>query len=67
MELGDLQATIEATFGARDRARGADGTFRWWVEEVGEVGVTSHLGDLLRRAAIPSRLAGSDAGRDAGI
>jgi NTP pyrophosphatase (non-canonical NTP hydrolase) len=37
VKLGDLQATIEATFGVRDRARGADGTFRWWVEEVGEV------------------------------
>jgi hypothetical protein len=37
------------------------------IEITGEVGVTSHLGDLLRRAAIPSRLAGSDAGRDAGI
>jgi NTP pyrophosphatase (non-canonical NTP hydrolase) len=35
--LAELQATIEATFGERDRARGVDGTFRWWVEEVGEV------------------------------
>ena len=37
------------------------------VELTGEVGVTSHAGDLLRRAAIPARLAGSDPGRDAGI
>jgi NTP pyrophosphatase (non-canonical NTP hydrolase) len=37
MRLADLQATIEATFGERDRARGVDGTFRWFVEEVGEV------------------------------
>jgi hypothetical protein len=37
------------------------------VELTGDVGVTSHAGDLLRRAAIPARLAGSDAGRDAGI
>jgi NTP pyrophosphatase (non-canonical NTP hydrolase) len=37
MELGELQTTIEATFGERDRARGVDGTFRWFVEEVGEV------------------------------
>jgi hypothetical protein len=28
------------------------------IELVGQVGVTSHAGDLLRRAAIPSRLAG---------
>ena len=37
MELAEFQARIEATFGERDRARGVDGTFRWWVEEVGEV------------------------------
>jgi NTP pyrophosphatase (non-canonical NTP hydrolase) len=37
VELADLQARIETTFGARDRARGVDATFRWWVEEVGEV------------------------------
>jgi NTP pyrophosphatase (non-canonical NTP hydrolase) len=35
--LRKLQASIEATFGERDRTRGVDGTFRWWVEEVGEV------------------------------
>jgi NTP pyrophosphatase (non-canonical NTP hydrolase) len=35
--LAELQGRIEATFGERDRARGVDGTFRWWVEEVGEV------------------------------
>jgi NTP pyrophosphatase (non-canonical NTP hydrolase) len=45
VKLGDLQATIEATFGARDRARGADGTFRWWVEEVGEVAKALRLAD----------------------
>jgi len=37
VKLSELQATIDATFGARDRTRGVDGTFRWWVEEVGEV------------------------------
>jgi NTP pyrophosphatase (non-canonical NTP hydrolase) len=37
LSLRDLQARIEATFGDRDRARGVDGTFRWFVEEVGEV------------------------------
>jgi hypothetical protein len=34
------------------------------IEITGDVGVTSHAGDLLRRASIPSRLR---AGRDAGI
>ncbi|HZD00179.1 MAG TPA: MazG nucleotide pyrophosphohydrolase domain-containing protein, partial [Actinomycetes bacterium] len=37
LSLAELQARIEVTFGERDRARGVDGTFRWWVEEVGEV------------------------------
>src|SRR5919198_67135 len=37
LTLADLQASIEATFRERARARGVDGTFRWWVEEVGEV------------------------------
>jgi NTP pyrophosphatase (non-canonical NTP hydrolase) len=37
VELAEFQARIEAAFGERDRARGVDGTFRWWVEEVGEV------------------------------
>ena len=37
MDHGTLQAQITATFGARDRARGVDGTFRRLVEEIGEV------------------------------
>lgn len=37
MDLGELQATIRATYGVQDRARGVDGTFAWFVEEVGEL------------------------------
>jgi NTP pyrophosphatase (non-canonical NTP hydrolase) len=37
VEIRALQDHIQAAFGARDRARGADGTFRRLVEEVGEV------------------------------
>gem|GEM_PF-304221 len=37
LDLGALQQAIARTFGARDRARGMDGTFRRLVEEVGEV------------------------------
>jgi predicted methyltransferase MtxX (methanogen marker protein 4) len=36
------------------------------IEITGDIGVTSHAGDLLRRAAIPSRLVGSASGRHAG-
>ncbi|GGI02757.1 MazG nucleotide pyrophosphohydrolase domain-containing protein [Egicoccus halophilus] len=37
MDLGQLQRTIAATYGVQDRARGVDGTFAWFVEEVGEL------------------------------
>lgn len=37
MELSELQATIRATYGDRDRIRGVDATFGWFVEEVGEL------------------------------
>jgi hypothetical protein len=32
------------------------------IEVTGDIGVTSHVGDLLRRAAVPSRLVGSPRG-----
>lgn len=37
MDLSELQATMRATYGERDAARGPDATFRWLVEEVGEL------------------------------
>jgi NTP pyrophosphatase (non-canonical NTP hydrolase) len=37
MELSEFQRVIESTYLERDRARGVDGTFRWLVEEVGEL------------------------------
>lgn len=37
MDLADLQRTIRDTYGTRDRARGVDATFGWFVEEVGEL------------------------------
>src|SRR6266545_4559180 len=56
VELGDLQARIEATFGARDRARGVDGTFRWWVEEVGEVAKALRSADRAAPLPRPTRV-----------
>jgi NTP pyrophosphatase (non-canonical NTP hydrolase) len=35
--LAGFQRHIEAVYGARDAARGVDGTFVWFVEEVGEL------------------------------
>ncbi len=37
METRDLQAIIEATFGAQDRARGLPASVAWLTEEVGEL------------------------------
>ncbi len=37
MDLSEFQRSIAATYLERDRARGIDGTFRWLVEEVGEL------------------------------
>lgn len=70
MRLAELQAGIDATFGERDRARGVDGTFRWFVEEVGEVakalrgrdpGALAHeLGDALAWLVSVANVVGVD-------
>ena len=53
MDVAALQAQISATFGARDRARGLDGTFRRLAEELGEVAKAIRGGD---RAALALEL-----------
>jgi NTP pyrophosphatase (non-canonical NTP hydrolase) len=53
VDVAALQARISATFGARDRARGLDGTFRRLVEELGEVAKAIRGGD---RAAVALEL-----------
>ena len=37
MTLGQLQVRIRDLFGAKDAARGIDGTFMWFAAEVGEL------------------------------
>lgn len=37
MDLATFQATIRDTYGERDRERGVDATFAWFIEEVGEL------------------------------
>jgi NTP pyrophosphatase (non-canonical NTP hydrolase) len=37
VDLTDLQHRIATTYGHRDRERGVDATFGWFVEEVGEL------------------------------
>jgi NTP pyrophosphatase (non-canonical NTP hydrolase) len=37
MNLNDLQAVIERTYGTRDRSRGVAASVAWLAEEVGEL------------------------------
>ena len=37
MEVREFQRWMEEHYGERDRARGLDRTFNWFVEEVGEL------------------------------
>jgi len=37
LSLADLQRLIRDTYDAKDRSRGVEGTFMWFVEEVGEL------------------------------
>lgn len=71
MTLHEFQARIEALYGTRDRARGADATFRWLVEEVGELAralreqdprrLEEEIGDVLAWTVSVASLCGVDA------
>jgi NTP pyrophosphatase (non-canonical NTP hydrolase) len=45
MTLAELQQSIRATFGAKDARRGVEGTFMWFMEEVGELSAALRAGD----------------------
>ena len=45
MNLTQLQHSMAEIFGERDAERGVDATFRWFVEEVGEVARALRTGD----------------------
>lgn len=70
MDLGEFQRTIGQTYLERDRRRGTDGTFRWLVEEVGELArslrsddpaaLRHELGDVIAWTASVANLVGVD-------
>jgi len=70
MDLSELQGVLRDTYLERDRARGADGTFRWMVEEVGELaramrdgdpaGLQHEAGDVLAWLVSVANVAGVD-------
>lgn len=49
MELSEFQESIRRTFLERDAARGVDGSFRWLVEEVGELAKAIRQGEQAER------------------
>jgi NTP pyrophosphatase (non-canonical NTP hydrolase) len=76
MTLREFQRQIDATYGARDRARGVDGTFRWLVEEIGELAralrdrdprrLEEEISDVLAWTVTVASLCGVDVDRAAG-
>jgi NTP pyrophosphatase (non-canonical NTP hydrolase) len=70
VQLSEFQDVVRRTYLERDRARGLDGTFRWLVEEVGELARSLRLpddanrehevGDVLAWLASVASIAGVD-------
>jgi len=44
MSLGEFQRRIKALFGDKDARRGVEGTFMWFMEEVGELSAALRSG-----------------------
>jgi NTP pyrophosphatase (non-canonical NTP hydrolase) len=51
MLLAQLQQLIRDTYDAKDRRRGVEGTFMWFMEEVGELSAALRSGTDAERAA----------------
>jgi len=51
MDLRELQALMEQTYGARDRARGVPSAVAWLCEEVGELAQAIRKGSHADREA----------------
>lgn len=48
--LSQLQQVIHDTYDAKDRRRGVEGTFMWFMEEVGELATALRSGSQQERA-----------------
>jgi NTP pyrophosphatase (non-canonical NTP hydrolase) len=49
--LSQLQEVIRQTYDAKDRRRGVEGTFLWFMEEVGELATALRSGSDLEKSA----------------
>jgi NTP pyrophosphatase (non-canonical NTP hydrolase) len=54
VDIRGFQQLVERIYFEKDNARGLDGTFRWFVEEVGELARAMRSGD---RAALKEEFA----------
>jgi NTP pyrophosphatase (non-canonical NTP hydrolase) len=50
MTLPELQKMIRDTYGAKDASRGAEGTFMWFMQEVGELATALRSGSAQEKA-----------------
>ena len=70
LTLPELQRMIRDTYGAKDASRGIDGTFMWFMQEVGELATalrngspderTLEFADVLAWLATLANIAGVD-------
>jgi NTP pyrophosphatase (non-canonical NTP hydrolase) len=51
LSLAQLQQLIRETYDAKDRRRGVEGTFMWFMEEVGELAAALRSGTPQERSA----------------
>lgn len=51
LTLTDVQEVIRRTYGDKDRRRGLEGTFMWFMEEVGELAAALREDSATNRAA----------------
>jgi NTP pyrophosphatase (non-canonical NTP hydrolase) len=51
LTLTDLQSVIRDIYGAKDQRRGVEGTFMWFMEEVGELAAALRGGTANEKAA----------------
>lgn len=51
LNIAQLQDIIRNTYDAKDRRRGVEGTFMWFMEEIGELSAALRSGSDAERAA----------------
>jgi NTP pyrophosphatase (non-canonical NTP hydrolase) len=51
LSLSQLQQLIRDTYGAKDSRRGVEGTFMWFMEEVGELSAALRGGSAAEKSA----------------